>query len=207
VGDTSFTYVVNSGLQWSNTITPRASFSEPEFVLGMPVDGYEVSSLFGEPVAPLTFNFDIGGTPSLSATFGTNGPGATSFNSLPNIAGPTAGTLWVDFGVDVYHAGFGFVLNCDVYLPQAITVTAYNEANLPLDTLYFDAGTTGFMWAENLAQIDTPGFRSLSIDFNDTCGAFALDNLSYFTFTSPTVAAISITPSEFVRFLPMTSKQ
>lgn len=208
VGDTAFTYLVTDGYYWSNNVSQKVSFAEPEFPLDTPVDGFVVSSLFGEPVPPISFNFELSGTPSISATFTENGPGYTAFNAMPNIEGPTQGTLTIDLGTYVFDASFGFVLDCSGYLTDAITVTAYTEDMTPLGTLYFDGGDTGSGYPENLAPVNVGGtFRILEIDFNDACFAFVVDNLWYFTSSEATPATIAITPSEFWTFLPMMAKQ
>jgi VCBS repeat-containing protein len=207
VGDAAFTYVVTDGYYWSNNISQKVSFAEPEFPMDMPVDGFVVSSLFGEPIPPISFNFELSGTPSISATFTENGPGYTAFNAMPNIEGPTQGTLFIDLGTYVFDASFGFVLGCSGYLSDAITVTAYTQDMTPLGTLYFAGGDTGYGYPENLAPVNVGGmFRILSIDFNDACFAFAVDNLWYFTSSRATQATIAITPSEFWTFVPVTSK-
>jgi VCBS repeat-containing protein len=192
-GEVTYTYVVNSGLLWSNMQAVHVSFAEPEFTLDAPVDGYQVSSLFGDPIPPLSFSYVISDSPSINATFSEAGPGYSAFNAPPNIIGETSGTLYVDLGTYVFAASFGFSLSCFGTITDAITVTVYTLDMTSVITQYFHGGNTGFGYAENLAQVDVGAmFRSLEIEVNDACSQFTIDNLAYTVYTEPTTVTIDI---------------
>ena len=195
-GAVTFTYAVTDGVAWSAFEPLDVTFGEPEFPLGTPVAGYMVNTLYGLPIPPLSFNFEVNGVPVISATFTTSGPGTTYYGIPPYIVGPTNGTLSVDFGADVGYAGFGFVVACPpVPVSDAITVTAYAADSSPLGTFYADAAPINSSWPENWIDI-TPGvnFRSLEIDLTDACFAFAVDGLAYDVYTGPTLVTIDVTP-------------
>jgi len=194
-GVVTFTYVATDSLLASNSVSYKVSFVEPEFPQDTPVDGHVVTSLFGEPIPPLSFGFEVGGSPSISATFTTFGPGWTAYNSPPFIEGPNNGTLYVDFGVGVDYASFGFAVACPSPVTDSLTVTAYAADMTPVGTYYADGVYTGFWYAENQVEL-SPGtdFRSLEIDFIDDCGAFVVDNLTYNAYLAPTEVTIEVTP-------------
>jgi VCBS repeat-containing protein len=161
------------------------AFDEPEFPLYTVVDGYVVTTLNGNPIDPLSFNFTVGGTPSSDATVTTVGPGTTAYIDAPNIEGDAAGTLHVDFGVEVSRVAFGFALSCLPPVSPGAMVTGYAADGTPVGSTSADGIDTGYPDAENLL-VFTPGAgcRSANITFNDmggTCSRFALDNLAYDT--------------------------
>jgi len=152
------------------------TFDEVEFVVGTPIDGVSVATLGGSSLlSPLTFGFS-----SMDATFTFAGPAAQTFVAPNYIEGDTAGVVTIDFGTLVGSAEFGFALNSPPPITDAVTVTAYNGANM-VSTVSFDGVNTGFFFAENLATIN-PGqsFDSIQVTFDNVAAVrFIVDNLSY----------------------------
>ena len=206
-GMVTFAYTATDGIALSSYDPLNVRFNAPEFLLGTQVDGFVANTQFGHTIPPLSFNFKVGSVPSIDAAFIIGGPGSTAYVQSPLIEGTSAGTLYVDFGADVNDASFGFAVSCAPIIANAVTVNAYDSNQTQVATVYADGISTGFFYAENKVVI-TPGvlFRSLAIDFIDSCGRFVIDNLTYNTYKGPTLVNITVTPVDFDIMLPVIIK-
>ncbi len=165
------------------------TFSEAEFPLGTPVNGLVVNSIGGTPLAaPLSFSFT-----SPDATVTLTGPGLTMFIDVPDIEGDAAGTLTIDFGLDVTRVAFGFAQNCPTPETAAVTVTAFDSSAAMIGSTTVAGADFGFFFLENGVDF-TPASpaRSVEITFDTSggnCLRFALDNLAYDELAVPALPA------------------
>ena len=180
------------------------TFEETEFPDGTVVDGLVVTTLDGSPLpAPLTFGFS-----SADATIGDLGPGVTTYVEVPNMEGPTSGTLSIDFGLQATSATFGFVLQCGPPIVDGATAQALDANDNPVGSqVSIDALNFGSGWPENQLTVAPGGaFRAVEITFNSGsgCNRFAFDNLAYDGQPVPTLPAAGFAALVFLLVLGST---
>jgi hypothetical protein len=166
----------------ASTVGP-ITFDDPPFTDGAAVDGFVLTEYGGKTIDPLTFGFTLSGVPSTSATFTSAGP-TYMYVQTPDIDGPVAGVLTLDFGVPVSRVSFGFAFQ--LYsdpLSTACTVTAYDSSGkLVATTTASAAVTAGSSTSEGQVDFSSANhFQRIQISFSDpySFDEFALDNLSY----------------------------
>lgn len=194
-GQDTFSYVAvdDGGLQ-SNQKQVKVNFGEPEFVLGTVVHGTTVSTLFGDPIAPMEFEFQVGGSPSTDASFTWIGPNSGLNVTSPWIEGDITGLLTIDLGVNTQYAQFGYVLGCSTTIIGGVTATAIDESGSTVEEFIVDAVVPeGYIFAQNQVRMETDvPFRYIQVDFNDTCMRFIFDNLSYMIDFDPSLVTINV---------------
>jgi hypothetical protein len=152
----------------------------------------------------VTFGFEAGGAASDDATFNVDlGFGSTLHTTDPVLEGDATGTLTLSFGVPTDTLEFGLVLlGAANYTPGAV-VDLYSGVvlvdSIALNTLADPAEAISeaqFQWSNAAVPID----RAV-VDFDDSAGRFAMDNLSFVPEPLPTLAAFGLVGFAFARFL------
>ncbi len=170
----ALTFLACAAPSWATTLT----FDE---LAAQPVEGLSFKGV--------TFSFEVGGSASSDATYSVDlGLGDTAFSSDPVLEGDAAGFLTVVFSVPTSGLSFGLLLlGGSDYTPAAVA-NLYSDKGLLLDSRSIDTGAVPslgisggvFSWSDPSA-----GVKRLILDFDDSAGRFALDNLTYTSQAAP----------------------
>ena len=107
---------------------PQVAWGETIFF-----DEVPTQPVHGLTVKGVTFDFRIGGVPSLDAIFNTLvGPGFTPFNSPPNLEGNGEGILTLDFAVPTSTLQFGAHVSVDFPVTPGLTVQLFDAFLIPI---------------------------------------------------------------------------
>ncbi len=140
----------------------------------------------GVSIAGVTFDFKIGGIDSLDANYASGGPGSSTFVQDPSLEGNSSGILTLDFAALTPLLGFGAALSTFETLTPGFTVELFDASLTSLGiTPVMTNSLIGFTEAR-FNHVGTPILRAM-LDFDDTAGRFAFDNL---TFDVPEPASI-----------------
>lgn len=137
-----------------------------------PVDGLSISGV--------TFGFEVGGSPSSDATYNVDlGIGPTAYLSDPVLEGDATGLLTLLFAAPTPQLSFGLGLLAGTdFMPGAL-VSLYDNSNALLDSIGINT-LANMGISEGLFDYANPlGVSKAVIDFDDTAGRFALDNLTF----------------------------
>lgn len=137
----------------------------------------------GVTILGLSFNFEVGGSPSSDATYNFDtGLGATTYLSGPVLEGNASGILTLIFAKPTEEISFGLGLLGSANLSPGAVVDLYDDGGSLLKSIGID--TTGdptrlinegwLSWSDPHA-----GVSRAVIDFDDVAGRFALDNLTF----------------------------
>ncbi len=137
-----------------------------------PVDGLSFQGV--------NFSFEIGGVPSSDAHYNSFGPGWVTHVQDPSLEGSAFGTLSLEFDKPTTIIEFGVTQSCGgPSIPDAVTVTLHRlgkgfvreTVDLTLDPLV--------SFVEGQYAYRGPAAKTMVVDFTDSCGRFAFDNLVY----------------------------
>lgn len=129
----------------------------------------------------VVFDFKVGGIDSLEADYGSFGPGILTFVSDPSLVGNSTGILTIDFDVPTTVVELAVALSTGSSLIPGYTVELFDGSMqslgiMPVDTVSV-SGSLGF--SEGMfTYTGAPVIRAV-VDFEDSPGSFALDNLTY----------------------------
>jgi hypothetical protein len=146
------------------------TFDELSF---QPVDGLSISGV--------TFGFEVGGVPSMDATYGAFGPGSITFVQDPSLEGNAEGVLTLTFDRPTTVLEFGLARSCICTLSPGVSV----ELGKPGagDSRGTVAVTTSPLVSFSEAQFSYsgPAIKTAVITFPSAALAprFALDNLTF----------------------------
>jgi hypothetical protein len=147
------------------------TFDELSF---QPVDGLSISGV--------TFGFEVGGVPSMDATYGAFGPGSITFVQDPSLEGNAAGVLTLTFDRPTTVLEFGLARSCICTLSPGVSVELGKPgaADGSRGTV---AVTTSPLVSFSEAQFSYtgPAIKTAVITFPSAALAprFALDNLTF----------------------------
>lgn len=151
-------------------------FDEAEFTIGDNVDGFVTNTIAGAPLdGPLSFAAPAG------ANF-NNGPGLLTLFDPPGIIGQSAGSLTVDFGVDVTDVSFNFSLQCGIVSNGDVTVTAFDAGAVVVGMTTVPGLDFGEFFIQNQVAFSPGTFRSIDISVSGAgCNAYGIDFLAWDT--------------------------
>jgi hypothetical protein len=144
----------------------------------------DFSELSPRPVEGLsymgvTFSFTVGGTPSTDATYNSNGPGITTFVQDPSLEGDAIGILTLGFNPQpTDRLQFGVALDTSDPLKPGFTVEFFNRDLISLGTTPVDTSPLSSFSEGQFVYSGAPIGQAV-IDFEDSAGRFALDNLTF----------------------------
>ncbi|MCK5391272.1 MAG: hypothetical protein KAJ31_02505 [Deltaproteobacteria bacterium] len=141
------------------SFNPLLTFDEPEFSPPEPINGKTVQGV--------TFLFTVDGIPSSDAMVLLEedgleaGPGDTPLITPPLIEGDDSGVLTLVFDPPVDSISFDFSLSDIVDIPDAVTITIFDEGE-SIDNLLGNASADaivpqGFIFPEGTLEINTNG--------------------------------------------------
>ena len=142
----------------------------------------------------VTFNFTIGGVDSLEASFASFGPGDLSTVSDPSLTGRSDGVLTLNFATPTPQFEFGVALSTAESLSPGFLVELFDVSLQSLGATSVDTVAFGGNIAFSEARFAHSGMAVAKavIDFADTPGSFALDNL-VFVVPEPSAFLLSLT--------------
>ncbi|MEZ6069156.1 MAG: DVUA0089 family protein [Pirellulales bacterium] len=174
-----------AGRQWLygaiNAVDPAEGIITFDELPAQPINGVSVDGV--------TFEFTIGGVASPLATFGSTGPGTTTFLSAPLADGPNAGILAWDFDKPVDTLSFGVALSTIAAVPVGFEVELFDAGGSSLGV--FPMATEPLVsFTEGLFEYAGPAVSRVVVDFNEAvAGAFAVDNIKFTTATASSAAS------------------
>ncbi len=141
------------------SFNPVLTFDEPEFSPPEPINGKTVQGV--------TFLFTVDGIPSSDAMVLLEqdglepGPGDTPLITPPILEGDDSGVLTLVFDPPVDSISFDFSLSDIVDIPDAVTITIFDEGE-SIDNLLGNASADaivpqGFIFPEGTLEINTNG--------------------------------------------------
>lgn len=138
-----------------------------------PVDGLSTQGV--------TFSFEVGGSPSLDASYNVDlGLGTTAAVSDSVLEGDASGRLGLTFATPTGSLSFGLALLAGADLAPGAVIDLYDSGNLLLDSISLNTlGNPGLGISEALFAWTGPPIASAWIDFEDQAGRFAIDNLTF----------------------------
>lgn len=149
----------------------------------------------GLSIGGVTFGFEVSGVPSADATYNVDlGLGSTAHTTDPVLEGDATGVLTLTFAAPTDTLSFGLLLlGAADYTPGAV-IELYDGLVL-VDTISLDTvadvvepiSEALFSWSDPLAPID----RAV-VDFDDSAGRFAMDNLAFVPEPTPVLAALGL---------------
>lgn len=136
-----------------------------------PVDGLHYMGV--------TFSFTVGGIPSTDATYNYDGPGITTYVQDPSLEGDATGILTLDFAQLTDQLEFGVALSTYDPLTPGFSVELFDEDLRSLGATQVDT-TPLVVWTEGqFVYKNEEPISQVIIDFEDSAGRFALDNLTF----------------------------
>ena len=149
------------------------------------------TSIDGQTIGNVTFDFTIGGAPSMDSTIGTAGPGDTPLITPPNLAGDRFGLLGLNFAVPVYSISYAFALFEFVDVPAGSTMAIFDAESTLIDSASGDAIVPSdlFTFPEGTVSIASsiPITRA-EVTFGQF--DFAVDNIEYSLVSVPEPATV-----------------
>lgn len=166
------------GLFVSNAGAVTLDFTELPF---QPVDGVSI--------AGVTFDFKVAGVDSTDANYNSGGPGTLTYIQDPSLEGDAAGILTMDFASPTAILSFGVAMASFANLTPGFTVELFDASLTSLgitavNTLPLVSFTEGLF-----SHSGTPIARAV-VDFDETAGRFAFDNLTFGAVPEPTTLAL-----------------
>lgn len=143
----------------------------------------------GVSIAGVTFDFKIGGIDSLDANYASGGPGSITFVQDPSLEGNSSGILTLDFAAPTPLLGFGVALSTFGTLTPGFTVELFDASLASLGIIPVTTNSLISFTEAQFNHIGTPILRAV-LDFDDTAGRFALDNLTFNVTAIPEPASI-----------------
>jgi len=148
-------------------------------------------TLHGVTIKGVSFDFRIGGLPSLDATIGLNdGPGLTPFNFPPNVEGNSNGILTLDFAVPTDTLIFGSHISVFGVLTPGLTVQLFDASLTPIGgPIGLNMASAPLFSGGQFNFGGTPVSRAV-IDFSVNNQRFALDTVEFNPIPEPTGLAL-----------------
>ncbi len=126
----------------------------------------------------VTFGFEVAGSPSTDATYGSFGPGSTTYVQDPSLEGNSAGTLRLRFDHPSTVLEFGLALSTFGSLNPGARVELFNPGGHSRGTIPLNTQSV-FSFTEGRFSYKGGAIGSAVITFDATAGRFALDNLTF----------------------------
>lgn len=141
-----------------------------------PVDGLSYMGV--------TFGFEVGGSPSTDALYNFFGLGTITFVQDPSLEGDAAGILTLDFAQPTIQLDFGVALSTFDPLTPGFTVELFNAGLSSLGVTPVNTSPLVSFTEGPFIYSGAPIGRAV-IDFEDSAGRFALDNLTFNPIPAP----------------------
>lgn len=158
------------------TTTARATVLTMDELPFQPVDGLSFSGV--------TFSFSVGGSPSLDAHYNSGGPGIITYVQDPSIEGDSSGLLGLDFATPTADLSFGVALSSFGTLSPGFSVKLFDSSLASLGVFLVDTNSLISFTEGQFSYLGTPVARAV-IDFENTAGRFAFDNLTFSAVPEP----------------------
>jgi hypothetical protein len=142
-------------------------------------DELSTRPVHGVSINGLAFRYDIGGVPSVDATYNAFGPGSTTFVQDPSLEGSTSGRLTLVFDRPTGSLSFGLALSTFGSLTPGATVQLFNPGGHSRGVIALNTSST-VSFTEGRFTYSGAAIGRAVITFNSTFASrFALDNLSF----------------------------
>jgi hypothetical protein len=161
----------------ANAAITTLDFTELPF---QPVDGLSYMGV--------TFGFRIGLNPSTDANYNSGGPGSVIFVQDPSLEGNAAGILTLEFDKAVKELEFGVALSTFTDVTPGFIVRLFNPSYVG----FYPVNTSPLVGhSEGQFTYSGPAITMAIIDFDESAGRFALDNLTFNTIPAPGAILLS----------------